>query len=49
MTEVSIVSGITYFSGAGKGWTVLDHSRKYANAGAYDLDDPASVFCGTSA
>jgi hypothetical protein len=49
MTEVSKVSGITYFSGAGEGWTVLDHSRKYANAGAYDLDDPASVFCGTSA
>jgi hypothetical protein len=104
MTEVSTVSGITYFSGAGKfsssrigigervmingrrgkitsddgtsnpykvtfdngevsgwlypnevtretpdGWTVLDHSRKYANASAYDLDDPARVFCGTSA
>ena len=49
MTEVSTVSGITYFSGAGKGWTVLDHSRKYANAAAYDLDDPASVFTGTSA
>jgi len=47
LLAVNVVDGITYYSGAGAGWTVPEHSDLVSYACSYDLCDITAVFDGT--
>ena len=47
LLKVSQKESITYYSGAGAGWTVPEHSPLVHYAGEYGLDTITSVFDGT--